>query len=785
MERRSESTPKSHTAALTALALLGPLFGVATQVWGQALLLLGLAVVLIIVPPRRSPGTAWCVLFLAILAIALTAFLPSRWFAIPDWRKTLTGDFRVELPGTLSPQPWVSLHAACLVFSGLVFALYLVTHSWGPHSRRQAARWYTGGIMLLAVLALASLTGGWHVPFWPDVLNSPNGFGVFPNRNQTGNLFALAGIMATALAFDGFERGQKGALLWTGSVILLGAAIVETYSRAGILLFFGGIAAYGLLSFAFSGSRKGGGLTIAGFALLLTGFFIFGGGTFARFQKLMHESNPEYRVVIQKDALHLAATAPWLGQGLGNFAPVFAMARDASADQNRVIHPESDWLWVAVEMGWPAAVLFAAACVLWLRQCLPLSSGTDRGLRSAALVCGVAFLLHSFADVSGHRLGAAWPALFLAGLAMHPKRTIEKCRWAAPVFRTFGVALALISAWWFASAFSERVGRTAPTQATATMLEERTGRQNFQSQHDAAVVSANEALRIVPLNADLYHQRGIARLVEGFSIWGTTKDFATARFLEPRWAELCFAQGKAWTVAGQPDLAYEVLFEGLRRAGKKGPDLYFHMLSWARERPALRATLARLSHNDPDYFLVFLRQAEPVDCELLIDQLIQAEPDLKSFSPGQRKALFSIWYWKGSHQLLFSKLLDDPEWKKEDWRWLARLYAERKEYGNACKLMRDSTPRPVMPKIPETHPLKDLERMFHARPDDINIGLQLHHAQLSIGKTKEALETLNILQALPNHPAYLAFIEAGQFEESEDWEHAWQAWLKFGGTEFH
>ena len=82
MERRPESS-SSRTAALTALALLGPLFGVATQVWGQALLLLGLGVLLIFAPPRRSPGAMWCVLAIAILAIALTAFLPMRWFALP------------------------------------------------------------------------------------------------------------------------------------------------------------------------------------------------------------------------------------------------------------------------------------------------------------------------------------------------------------------------------------------------------------------------------------------------------------------------------------------------------------------------------------------------------------------------------------------------------------------------------------------------------------------------------------------------------------------------------
>lgn len=784
MERRTESKPPSHTIALTALVLLGPLFGIATQVWGQALLLLGLAVLLIVAPPRRSPGAVWCVLFLAIFAIGLTAFLPAHWFPIPEWRRALTGDFRLPLPGTLSPQPWVSLNAACLLFGGLVFALYLTTQTWGPHSRREAARWYVTGIVVLALLALISMGRTWLVPFWPKVLNAMNGFGFFPNRNQTANVLALAGILATALAFDAFEKKRAAGWFWSASVILLGAAIVQTYSRAGVLLLFGGIAVWVLLSFALSASRKGGALTVAGLALLLTGFFVFGGGSFERFQKMPEDTKGDYRLKLQTDALHLAATAPWLGQGLGNFAPVFAMAREASADQSRAIHPESDWLWVAVEMGWPATVLFAAAFLLWLRQCFPLSSGSDRSLRSAAMVCGVAFALHSFGDVSGHRPGTAWPALFLAGLAMHPQRSMEKRRWVAPVFRTLGVMLALLAGWWLASVFSEPVGRTAPTMATVVRLVERTEQLNERAEHVAAVVSANEALRITPLDVDLYYQRAVARVGEGFSVWGAAWDFGTARYLEPRWTALCFMEGKAWVMASQAELAFDAWLEALRRAGDKGPDLYKQMLAWSGQRLGMHTALGKLSRANPDYFLVYLEQTDRLDSEMLISQLIEVEPVLESFSSAQRRTLFSIWYRKGDRRQLLAQLLANQSWQQEGWRWLALLYADAKDYQRACEIVSDSIPRPTMPKVIGNKTAAELERLFRFRPNDIDIGLQLYTSHVSLGKTKEALETLQTLQAIPNAPAYLAFIEVQLHEENENWEQAWKAWLRFAGREF-
>jgi O-antigen ligase/tetratricopeptide (TPR) repeat protein len=785
MERsRPEPTTKFRAAALTALALLGPLFGIATQVWGQALMLLGLALLLIFAPPRRSPGALWCVLFLAIFALGLTAFLPARWFAIPEWRRALTADFRVTLPGTLSPQPWVSLNAVCLMFSGLVFALYLITHPWGPQARRQAMRWYAGGIVMLAVLAFVVLEAGWRVPFWPEVLNSLNNFGIFPNRNQTANVFALAGILAMALAFDSFQRKRKGGWFWIVSVIVLGAGLIQTFSRAGILIFFGGIAAWVLLSFALSKSRKGGALAIAGIALLLAGFFIFGGGTFERFQGTGGGGRKEYRIGIQKDALHLAASAPWLGQGLGNFAPVFAMAREVSADQNRAIHPESDWLWITVEMGWPATVLFATGFLLWLRQCLPLSSGSDRALRSAAMVCGLAFALHSFADVSGHRPGSAWPSLFIACLAMHPKRIIAQSRLASPVFRLFGVMLALISAWWFASIFSESIGKAAPTYATAARLAKRVEQENREKDFAAAVVDVNEALRIMPLNADLYFQRGIAHVIEGFSVWGAAWDFGTARFLEPRWAELCFSEGKAWTESRHPDLALDAWAEALRRAGDKGPALYDQMLYWVHEHPGMHAGLAKFAQTNPDYFLVFLRHSDGLECDLQIGRLLDAEPKLVPFSPAQKRALFSIWFRQSDHQLLFPKLLANPEWQKDGWQWLALLYAEAKDYRSACRIARKSSPRPVMPDVTATKPLLELERIFRFRPDDFQDGLQLQSAQLADGKPRDALATLRALDAIPGHPAYLAFMEAGLLEALDEWEQAWKAWLRFAEAEF-
>jgi tetratricopeptide (TPR) repeat protein len=316
------------------------------------------------------------------------------------------------------------------------------------------------------------------------------------------------------------------------------------------------------------------------------------------------------------------------------------------------------------------------------------------------------------------------------------------------------------------------------------MLSERIGEENLQKRYAAALTDANEALRIAPLEADLYFQRGISRVAEAFSHWGAAWDFATARFLEPHWAALCFEEGRAWIDAERPDLALDAWTEALRRAGDKGPALYGRMLDWAGYRLGMRAGLSKLSRSNPDYFLVYLNHADRLESDLLISQLVEKEPKLESFSSAQRKTLFSIWFRQGDHETLLSKLLENPDWQNEGWRTLAMLYAEAKNYRRACELARDSTPRPTMPKIIIKKTEADLERAFRIRPDDIDTGLQLYTVQVSLGKTREALETLQTLQSIPKHPAYLDFIETELHEEYEEWELSWKAWLRFGGRDF-
>ena len=144
---------------------------------------------------------------------------------------------------------------------------------------RLAARTFAGGIIALAVLSIYLHLTHSALPFW----HNERGFGPFPNRNQTGDLFGISTVVVLGCMQDDFRRGHKRWVLWLIGAGVLIAALVLAFSRAGILILVLGVTAW----LARLALRKwsGGGIAIALSVLLtlLAGLLIFGGETIERF----------------------------------------------------------------------------------------------------------------------------------------------------------------------------------------------------------------------------------------------------------------------------------------------------------------------------------------------------------------------------------------------------------------------------------------------------------------------------------------------------------------------
>src|SRR5438067_702649 len=432
--------------AVPALPVLACFLGGATQKWSEGIVVALLGLMLLVQPPKVSWGLTLNLILLALLASAATAFLPAHLFLQPAWRAALVEDFGIQLPDTLSPQPWISLGCFLSFLAGLSWLYYVSTLDLDLRDVRTQLRVFAFGVACLTALCIALRAGQTALPFW----HNERGFGPFPNRNQTANLFGLTAVVILACGQEDIRHGRKRWILWLIALALIIAGIVLDFSRAGVLLL---VAGSGLWLGAFA-LRKGSAARIAlgvsVLLVLLTVMLLFGGQTFERFNLRAGDTGigADLRWAIFRDALHLIAASPWCGIGLGNFDEVFAIFRDVSLTSARTIHPESDWFWLWVEAGWPAVVLVIIGIALFVRRVFPLREGTNQRFRVAALISALLFAAHGIVDVSGHRVGTAFTALFLFGLAVKRPVEFRRSSWVPIVFRAIGLVLLLAGGAW-------------------------------------------------------------------------------------------------------------------------------------------------------------------------------------------------------------------------------------------------------------------------------------------------------------------------------------------------
>jgi hypothetical protein len=344
---------------------------------------------------------------------------------------------------------------------------------------------------------------------------------------------------------------------------------------------------------------------------------VFGGAVAARFAGGA-DSQVGFRILIWRDALSLQHATPWLGIGLGNFRALFPLYRDASVNQQIVLHPESDWLWLATELGWLGVILALGALLVVFGGAFPLTDGPDRRLRAMAFAAAVAALLHSTIDVPGHRLGSGLMALFIIVLARRDSALQSDVRSVGVLSRICGLA---------ALAVAVVFGRMPADPSRAEALSQA---QRFEEAEEAA----NHALVRTPLDWSLYFTRAGERALRGRTLEALA-DFRRAGMLEPHYAGVPLAEGEFWAPI-QPALALNAWREALQRAQPPEDEgLYGAMLGAAPNDAQFREQLLLLAQRRPALQLVWFQAAPPVEAKAHSEIIIEAA---SHFSPEQRDA---------------------------------------------------------------------------------------------------------------------------------------------------
>ena len=762
--------------AIVGITLLAPAMAGSTELWAMAVIMVLTGAILLINPPRRAVPWFPTVLFLGLIGLAGAGFLPAAWSSFPKWRLDLIS-LGADLPSTRSPQPWITLQWCCLLLMILCWSYYLISFPWGRRSRESALVWFAVGVLVLAAAVIASHVTQTRVPFWPNVPE----FGFFPNRNQTSNLLGLGGIVIYAIGLHRLQEHRPTWWIWLCSLSVICWALILNYSRAGILLFFGGALAWHAWWVVQAKDRRGPLAALCALILLLALFLLNGGKTLQRFQQetptSLLSADQNGRLPIFHDAVDLANQTPFLGAGLGNFRGLFSSARHHFVSTSEAVHPESDWLWSAVDLGWAGPTLVVLLIVWWLGGCFPFAIGTARPLRIAALICGIAFAIHGLFDVSAHRLGTLCPALFLASMALHPHPAADwrSSGFVSGLFRALGFILIVIAGSWFGSVIGES---RMPTTLEIAQLENGIDRATRNNDYAQVLDLSDDGLRAAPLNWIFYFRRGLAEAALYRPRSDAVRDFTIARYLFPHWPDLYLSEGSIWLDLGEADLAFDVFREGLERLGPNAPILYANFYGLVKNDADLRDRWRELGAHDPRFVVNTLATADPVEFQLELDVLLTEDPDLQKLKEADLKRVFAIWLQQGDSLRLMEAMKAHPNWRQIGWQFMARAAANVQDYRQAYETAIQHVVPPTLPNLSAAD-IGPLSAQFQESRDIGRTGLALASAQINAEDFDGAFRTLEIAASAPHPLPAIYFLQAQLRARQANWPKAWQALTQY------
>jgi len=764
-------------ATVALLPVLACFLGGATQKWEEGLVITVLGAYLLIRPPRFSLGAVTNLVLLTLFILAAVAFLPARWFFQPEWSATLVSDFGIQLPSTLTLQPWITLSYLLSFVAGLIWLYIVCTQDIELCEVRFQLRLFTGGIALLAAICIALYLTRTTLPFWHNEQN----FGPFPNRNQTEGLFGLTAIVILACTQDDLRKRRKRWIVWILALVLIVAAIVLNFSRSGIVILVAGSAFWlGALALRqrFPWRPALGISLLLLFLLLLTALLLFGGQTFERFHLrdfITAGASTNFRWRIFHDTFRLIRNSPWCGIGFGNFESIFAIFRNASLGDRRALHPESDWLWLWTEVGWPAVLLTIIGIAMFVSRVFPLRVGTNQGYRLATLIAALLFAIHGIVDVSGHQVGTAFAAIFLLGLSLHRPLSLKRSQWTSISFRFVGLVLLAAGLSLVVAASSAKLLPGSVGVSSAKQLSTQADREG---DYNETIALTTRALGWAPLDWQLYLTRAIAE-IELNQATNAVDDFRRARFLEPIAYEVPLSEGNGW-LQYRPVLAVAAWREALRRAGPLRPEVYSSILSDASLRnPDVSPFLEAIGLSEHDLALPYLDRLSNASFNRALTQLLRNDPNLQSFSETEKLALFAVWSERGNPEEISRAIEQRPEWLGYAWLGMAKYKASKNDFRAAYELAQRYGEPVALPRVATNFSLQDLESRFAAAPYNYGIGYELYRAEVQSGHVDDALLTARHFSERPNSPGYFHFLEAQCWAEKQNWERAWKAWQAF------
>jgi hypothetical protein len=236
--RQISATGFFGNSAIALLSVLACFLAGGTQKWAEGVVVAVLGLLLLLRPPQSSLGAATNGVLAGLVILSVIAFLPAHWFFMPAWRGAMAADFAIPLASTLTPQPWMTAGALISFIAGISWLYFVTTQELDLRAARLQLRMFAVGIVALAAVSILFYLAQASPSFWIN----QRGFGPFPNRNQTADLFGITAIVVLACGQDDLRFGKNQWVVWLVGLGILIAAIILNFSRAGLALLVGGSA---------------------------------------------------------------------------------------------------------------------------------------------------------------------------------------------------------------------------------------------------------------------------------------------------------------------------------------------------------------------------------------------------------------------------------------------------------------------------------------------------------------------------------------------------------------
>jgi tetratricopeptide (TPR) repeat protein len=568
-------------------------------------------------------------------------------------------------------------------------------------------------------------------------------FSFFPSPHQTANFLLLGGIATCAYAMEGVRTsdplplvGVPASALCLGGLFLIGSPVVA-------LLYFAGSGLWLLVSLRIRSWPRpfkiGLPLAIITCSLILV--------SNDRAMDLMSsfatsdsQINQGEHLKVFQDTTKLVLDAPLSGFGLGSFSAVFPQYREASTSYLPVLHPQSDFLWLASEGGLLAVGFLIVFLIGYALRCRGITEGGSGNYRLFALVAVIIFLLHGLVDVSGHRPGTVYFAILFVAFALpsrdHPKISLPTAFWRIP-----GVTLITFGLMWLgAGAFN----LPWHSSVRAAHYQEEILSHVSALDHAAANSAVNGWLALFPLDWRGYFQRAELILSNTEDQEAATADFTRARFVEPILGDVSYEEGIVWLPINATR-AISAWRETFLREMEDMDSVFDRMLEQAVSQE-MREKMARLSEINPHFRARFLSCLKG---EALISEIsyeLSEDPFLSDFDRGQRSRIVENWIKNGDLSSANVFLSEYGESLNNTWWLRSSLLQRQGNLQEAIDLIRKNIDPPSLPKIQKNEAaFIRLLREHAAAPNDAEKGIALIYiyvAQRDYGKALPIIDRL-------------------------------------------